>query len=93
MKVSELIELLKAEDPDRLVVLYQDHFGDANFIPLAKVERAAYYEYDKQLQEDTGLLGSAVEDGTEAIAGEDEDEEDIKTAPAVLLYPKGIESA
>lgn len=75
MKVKELIEKLKAVDPDMLVVMSSDAEGNG-FHPLEDAETGGYADGE------VGLL-----ELTEELKAKGYSEEDVRGEPAMVLWP------
>ena len=82
MNVKELIEALKQEDPNRLVVMSKDSEGN-RFSPLAEVATSAYKAETTWCGE-IGLEELTEEDIKQGYADEDVVEDGV---PALVLWP------
>lgn len=82
MTVRELIELLKNEDPDRLVIMAKDSEGNS-YSPLADMWSGAYVA-DTTWSGEVGL-----DELTEELRAQGYDEEDVSEdgVPALILCP------
>lgn len=82
MKVSELIELLKSEDPERIVILSRDCEGNG-YSPLYNVETAAYKDAEIGLESINDLTPDIRE------LGYCEDDILVGGQPAIVFWPEG----
>ena len=82
MKVSELIEHLKNEDQDRIVVLSKDSEGNG-YSPLAIVDTCAYKEESTWY----GYIGFEELTDDDRRAGFTEEDIIKDGIPAIVLWP------
>lgn len=81
MTVKELIELLKLEDPNRLVVMAKDSEGN-NFSPMSDMSTYAYDSYNNW----SGDIG--LEKLTDELKNQGYTEEDVVDGiPSLVLWP------
>ena len=81
MKVSDLIQLLQKEDPNRLVVISKDSEGNS-YSPLSDMHIASY-KADSTWSGECGL-----EKLTDELESRGYTEEDVLDGePALILYP------
>jgi hypothetical protein len=83
MKVSELIEELKALDPDMEVIVQKDSEGNG-YSPLAGVDPGAIYVADSTW---SGEVYEAELTADEVCMEEDDWQEILKMPRALILYP------
>ena len=83
MKVKELIELLKQEDPEKEVIMSKDGEGN-NFSPFADFGNVDTYLADSTWSGEVGFS-----ELTEELKKDGYEEEDILPdgVPALVLYP------